>query len=148
MLLQGKRIFIVEDNIQNRVVFKMMLVCEGASVEFDRWGRDALWRLQAFKNVDLIILDLMLPGGFSGYDIFDEIRTLPEYDNVPIIAVSAAEPSIAIPKTRDMGFAGFIAKPIDGELFPQQIVRLIAGERVWYAGERYHGTTEQTRNPE
>ena len=148
MILQGKRIFIVEDNVPNRVVFKMLLLCKGASVEFDRWGRDALWRLQTFRDVDLIILDLMLPGGISGYDIYDEIRTLPEYDTVPIVAVSASEPSIAIPKAQEKGFAGFIAKPIDDELFPHQIAKIIAGEKVWYAGERFHGTTEPPHKQE
>lgn len=142
MLLEGKRIFVVEDNLQNRVIFKMILMCQGAWVEFDRWGRDALWRLQAFRDVDLIILDLMLPSGFSGYTIFDEIRNLPEFDRVPIIAVSASEPSVAIPRTQQQGFAGFIAKPIDDDLFPKQVARIIAGEKVWYAGDRFEGIIE------
>jgi CheY-like chemotaxis protein len=142
VLLDGKRIFIVEDNLQNRIVFKMMLISHGAWVEFDRWGRDALCRLQAFKNIDLIILDLMLPGGVSGYTIFDEIRNLPEYAHIPIIAVSAAEPSVAIPTTQQKGFSGFIAKPINDDLFPNQIARVIAGETVWYAGDRFEGIIE------
>jgi CheY-like chemotaxis protein len=133
MLLTGKVIFIVEDNLQNRVVFQMTTVAHGPTLEFERWGRDAVWRLQALRKVDLIILDLMLYGGISGYDIFEEIRQLPEFDRVPIVAVSAAEPSIAIPKTQQMGFAGFIAKPIDDELFPKQLAQILAGEPVWCA---------------
>jgi CheY-like chemotaxis protein len=142
MLLEGKRIFIVEDNLQNRVVFKMVLLCQGAWVEFDRWGRDALWRLQSFKDVDLIVLDLMLPGGYSGFAIFDEIRSLPEFEAVPIIAVSAAEHSVAIPQTQQKGFSGFIAKPIDDDLFPKQVAKIIAGEKLWYAGDRFEGVIE------
>ena len=137
MILDGKRIFIVEDNTHNRVVFQMTLISNGATVEFDRWGRDALWRLQAFGQTDIIILDLMLPSGMSGYDIFDEIRTLPEYNDVPIIAVSATDPAIAIPKTQQKGFSGFIAKPVDDELFPRQVLQIIAGERIWYAGRDF-----------
>ncbi len=139
MILQGKRIFIVEDNAQNRIVFSMVLKLQGAWIDFDRWGRDALLRLKAFEKPDLIILDLMLPSGITGFDIFDEIRSLPEYDEVPIIAISAAEPAAALPKVRAKGFAGFIAKPIDDDLFPNQIARIIAGEQVWYLGERYQG---------
>jgi CheY-like chemotaxis protein len=137
--LQGKRIFIVEDNSQNRVVYQMVLLAENAIFEFDRWGKDALWRLQAFGQVDLIILDLMLHSGVSGYDIFEEIRAMPEFDGVPIVAVSAADPAVAIPRTQQMGFAGFIAKPIDDDLFPQQLIAILAGETVWSGGERHAG---------
>ncbi len=139
MLLNNKRIFIIEDNIQNRVVFTMTLKLHGAWIEFDRWGQHTCSRLKTLDQVDLIVLDLMLPGGVSGYDIFDEIRSLPEYNRVPIVAVSAAEPSIALAKTRQKGFSGFIAKPIDDDLFPRQLARIMAGEEIWYAGERYQG---------
>lgn len=137
MLLHGKRIFIVEDNLQNRIVYMMTLKIQGAEIEFERWGRDAMWRLRGMSQVDLIILDLMLHDGVTGYNIFDEIRKLPNYDSVPIIAVSASEPAVAIPKTQEKGFAGFIAKPVDDILFPQQIAAVLNGEQVWSAGGRY-----------
>jgi two-component system, chemotaxis family, sensor kinase CheA len=139
MLLKDKFIFIVEDNTQNRVVFQMSLVLTGARVEFERWGRDAVLRLETLNQVDLIILDLMLHNGVSGYDIFDQIRKLQKFDHIPIVAVSASEPAVALPKTQQKGFSGFISKPIDDTLFPKQIAQLIAGEKIWYAGERYHG---------
>jgi two-component system, chemotaxis family, sensor kinase CheA len=133
MLLKDKHIFIVEDNVQNRVVFQFILGKHGALVEFERWGKDAIWRLESRKVVDLIVLDLMLAAGISGYDICDEIRRIPRFDNTPIVAVSASDPVIAIPKVQQRGFAGFIAKPIDDLLFPQQLAMLINGEKVWYA---------------
>lgn len=144
MILKGKRIFVVEDNVQNRIVFQMALASAGALVEFERWGKDAITGLQYNKNVDLIILDLMLYGGVSGYDIFNAVRKLPEFAHIPIIAVSASEPATAIPKTRAMGFNGFIGKPIDMELLPEQIVRIIAGEKLWYTGSIYTGVAEET----
>ena len=136
MILKDKRIFIVEDNMQNRLVFQMSLIRHGASVDFERWGRDTLYHLQNLSRVDLIVLDLMLADDVSGFDIFDKIRTLPKYDSVPIIAVSAMDPSIAIPKTKKQGFAGFIAKPIDKAQFPKQLASIIVGEAVWSVGER------------
>lgn len=136
MILKDKRIFIVEDNMQNRLVFQMALIRHGASVDFERWGRDTLYHLQNLSRVDLIVLDLMLAEGVTGFDIFDQIRGLGKYDAVPIIAVSAMDPSIAIPRLRKQGFAGFIAKPIDNTLFPRQLASIIAGESVWSVGER------------
>jgi two-component system chemotaxis sensor kinase CheA len=137
MILKGKHIFIVEDNIQNRVVFQMALIVHGALIDFERSGQDAVTMLKKAGQVDLIILDLMLKENLSGYDIFQEIRKLPKFDAVPIIAVSAAEPAIAIPKTQALGFSGFIGKPIDDDLFAKQIVRVLAGEHVWYAGTEF-----------
>lgn len=132
--LRGKMIFAVEDNTLNRTVFQIALVMQGARVEFERWGKDAVYRLRQVRDVDLIILDLMLHNGISGYDIFTQIRQLPEYACTPIVAISAAEPSIAIPKTKELGFSGFISKPIDEELLPQQLARIIDGESVWHDG--------------
>ncbi len=136
--LHGKRIFIAEDNAMNRVVYTMALRISGALLEFDRWGRETMWRIQGF-NPDLIVLDLMLSKGASGYDVFEEIRKDSSYDHIPIVAISASEPAVALPKCRQMGFSGFIAKPIEEHLLADQMVRLIAGEQVWYLGERFGG---------
>ena len=45
MFLKDKRIFIVEDNMQNRVVFQMAFVRHGALVDFERRGRETIARL-------------------------------------------------------------------------------------------------------
>ena len=113
MSLRGKHILIIEDNVLNRVVYQITLGVEGANLVFDRKGRDAIVQLQMSLDWDLIILDLMLYGGISGFDVFKDIRALPAYNHVPIVAVSASDPSTAIPKARELGFSGFISKPIN-----------------------------------
>lgn len=135
--LAGKRIFITEDDSLNRVVYTMILKSSGAILEFDRWGRETINRLHTF-NPDLIILDLMLRGD-SGYHLFQEIKRLPQFANVPIVAISASDPSLSLPKCQELGFSGFIAKPIEEDLLVDHLLRLINGEQVWYVGERYGG---------
>jgi CheY-like chemotaxis protein len=135
MLLKDKRVFIVEDKLENRAIMQMLLEQEGAKIGFERWGgRQTLEKLQAFAPVDVILLDLMFPNNVTGYDVFDQIRTQPDYRFVPIVAVSASDPSSAIPLTRSKGFAGFIAKPVDFDAFPRQIAKIIDREPVWFAG--------------
>jgi two-component system cell cycle response regulator DivK len=112
----------------------MIFLRHHAVCEFERWGGQTIQRLKMFKPVDLIILDLMLPKGITGYDIYDQIRMMPDFASVPIIAVSASDASVAIPKTREKGFSGFIAKPIDSLIFPQQIGKILEGEAVWHEG--------------
>jgi CheY-like chemotaxis protein len=137
MLLDNKKIFIVEDNLQNRIIFQLALTRHGAELHFEPWGSRTLLQLQGLSQIDLIILDLMLANGISGFDIFDQIRACPQFDRVPVIAVSAIDPSTAIPKTQQKGFSGFIGKPINDELFPKQLAAVIDGEEIWHAGERY-----------
>lgn len=136
MHLQGKRVFIVEDNVGNRAIAQLVLEQNGAVVQMDRWGRDTIAKLQRFDPVDVILMDLMLPDGISGYDIHDQIRELPKFDHTPIVAVSAANPPEAIPETQAHGFSGFISKPISLPLFAQQIADIIAGEQIWYSNSK------------
>lgn len=132
--LQAKRIFIIEDKPGNLAIMKTLLENAGAVVNFDRWGVDTLQRLEAFAPVDVILLDLMFPGGLTGYDIFDSIKASGSFDETRIVAVSASEPSEAIPLTRARGFAGFIAKPISFNNFCTQVADVIAGQAVWNGG--------------
>lgn len=133
MLLEGKRIFITEDNLTNRSIMQLLLHKEGATLAFERWGKDTKKKIENFAPVDIVLLDLMLPNNISGFNVFDEIREMPEMENVPIVAVSAKLPGLAIPETKAKGFNGFISKPIDYVYFAQQIADSIAGQSIWYA---------------
>lgn len=131
MYLKNKRIFIVEDNISNRAIEQLLLEQQGALTAIDRWGKETVPRLRAFMPVDIILLDLMFPNDVTGYDVFSEIRSHTEFNGIPIVAVSASDPSVAIPKTRAFGFDGFISKPVNYDRFPQEIYAIIGGESIW-----------------
>lgn len=131
MKLEGKRIFIVEDNLANRAIEQMLLEQDGAKIAFERWGTETVKKLRQFMPVDVILLDLMFPGGITGYDVFKDIRSYPEFRHIPIIAVSASDPSSAIPQTRNYGFSGFISKPIEFDFFSRQVADVIQGKSIW-----------------
>jgi CheY-like chemotaxis protein len=135
--LKNKRIFYIEDNVQNRALIQLLLEQNGAMVSFERWGdhEDIQRRLAAFEQIDLILLDLMFPKNVSGYDIFDFLRGLPAYAQVPIVAISAADPATEMNKARAKGFSGYISKPISLIHFPEQISQILDGKPVWYAGD-------------
>lgn len=130
-ILQGKRVFIIEDNLQNRSIMQLILEQFDVRVAFERWGTQYLRRMEAFSPVDVILLDLMFPGGITGYQIFDQIKLVPAFERTPVVAVSAKDPSVAVPATRDKGFSGFIQKPIDMDRFPRQIARILHNQSVW-----------------
>ncbi len=134
MVLKGKRIFYVEDDVKNKAIAQLILEQAGAVFSFERWGgENAILKIMAFMPVDLILLDLMLPQQVSGYDVFDAIRCKPELSHIPVVAISAADPFAEMPKAREKGFAGFIGKPINIRLFPQQLATVLDGGTVWYS---------------
>ncbi|MCS6836725.1 MAG: response regulator [Anaerolineae bacterium] len=133
-LLQGKRIFYVEDDLRNRAIVQMIVEQHGARLSFERWGKEAVAKMRASLPIDLILLDIMLPNNVNGYDIYAQLRQDSAFDGIPIAIVSASDASLEMTKARQLGLDGYIAKPIDMDLFPRQLAHLIAGEQVWYAG--------------
>lgn len=134
--LKGKRVLVVEDNPMNRAVFTIFFASHEMNVVFDYFGKDTPNRLAGLQHkVDFIILDLMLPAAVSGFDVYDEIRAVPDYANIPILIVSAADPSTAIPRAQALGVNGFISKPINDELFPSQLEAILRGENIWFDGQ-------------
>jgi two-component system cell cycle response regulator DivK len=132
MLLTGKRIFYIEDDTKNRVIVQTILEYADGTLGCHAWGAgNLIEQMLAFAPIDVVLLDLNLPNDLSGYDVYDTIRTYEVFAHVPIIAVSALDPAIEIPKARAKGFAGFIGKPIHLVHFPQQVASVIAGSRVW-----------------
>jgi CheY-like chemotaxis protein len=132
MTLENKRIFYVEDDQLNRTIVQTVLEGQKVTFAFDKWAfvETLIPKIKAFKP-DLILLDLMLPLNISGYDVYTTLRGTPYFASTPIVAVSAADPSIEMPRCRKEGFNGFIAKPIDVMNFPQQLIKVLEGEKVW-----------------
>lgn len=130
MLLKGKRIFIVEDNAGNLAIATLYLERHGASIKFVRWGNDALDMLKRNMPVDVILMDLMLPGKLSGYDIFQQIQQDPVLAHIPVVAVSASDPDVAMARCARLGFAGYISKPVSANI-AQHIASVINGKKVW-----------------
>ncbi len=131
MSLNGKRIFIVEDNIENKAVMQLLLEKAGALVAFDRWGVATVEKALSFMPVDLFLMDLMFPNHEDGYQIADRLRAVPELHAIPIVAVSAADPADEIARAQAHGFSGFIAKPISFHNFVPYIEGVFEGKQVW-----------------
>jgi CheY-like chemotaxis protein len=131
MLLSGKRIFIVEDDPTNLAVIRTILTKHGAEISFDTWGDAMFDKLHRFQPFHLILLDLALPRGVSGFNIYDQLRAKPEFAGIPVVIVTAADPSTEMNKAREKGLNGFISKPINYHRFAQSIAAVLDGKQVW-----------------
>lgn len=130
-MLQGKRIYIVEDSPTNMDILERILRQHGATIFQDAWGFYAPEKIKQLMPVDLILLDLMLPCRMSGYDIFDKIKAKVDLASIPIVIVTASDANLELTKARNKGFNGFIQKPIDQETFPRMLASVLDGNTVW-----------------
>lgn len=130
-ILRNRRIFMIEDNSHNLAIMSTILQQAGAVTAFERWGTTCLERMHNFAPIDIVLLDLMFPNDITGYDVFEQIKADPDFTEIPVLAVSAADPAAEIPKLRRAGFVGFIGKPVKFAHFAKQIASVLNGEEIW-----------------
>lgn len=119
----GKRILLVEDDIRNVFALSNVLESHNLEVVFAENGREALDLLQADSNFNLILMDIMMPE-MDGYETMRAIRAIPEFEKLPIIALTAKAMKEDRQLCIDAGASDYISKPID-------TVRLVSMLKVW-----------------
>lgn len=135
LFLLEKRIFIVEDDVLNlHVVSKPLSLC-GAMIYFNYNSIGIPIHIVQSLPIDIILMDIMLKRGISGYDIFTELQQNPQTVGIPVVAVTSLDPETEIPKAKAMGFAGFISKPIQINGFAQIIADIIDGKKRWVSSQ-------------
>ncbi|WP_176761366.1 PAS domain S-box protein [Desulforhopalus singaporensis] len=107
--LRGARILLVEDNPLNQELASDMLTQKGIHVELAENGRQCLDKLDKIA-VDGILMDCQMPV-MDGYDTTRAIRRLGDYDELPIIALTADVTDEARKKIFHVGMNDFILKP-------------------------------------
>ena len=111
------RVVVVEDNRDTAVLLHDVLVAEGYDVESVPTGEAALETLSRTPDVDLVVLDLMLPG-MSGYEVIERMRARTPLATTPILVLSAlSSPSARIRGLRD-GADDYMTKPF----LPEELV--------------------------
>jgi two-component system cell cycle response regulator DivK len=123
-------VLVVEDNVSNFVLIARMLGYLGIHCEWKTSGYEVVEYADTLPRLDLILMDIRLPYE-DGYGALKKIRASERFKAVPIVAVTAEASLEQMNKARDSGFDGFLGKPLDPDLFPDQIQRIISGEPVW-----------------
>ena len=132
LLLRGKTIFMLEDDVLNSAIIRTILRENGARAPYEFWGDSTLKKMTEYPfPLDMILLDLMLPGETQGHDVFTAIKQHDQLKSIPVVAVSAADPDVEIPHTKAMGFSGFICKPVNRFEFPKQLLSIFEGRAIW-----------------
>ena len=126
--MSNKHALIVDDNSENTGVLVELLSLEGLTcTEVQRPSRLAEV-LPMLSNLNVIFLDLEMPG-MDGYQVLQLIKSLGHLDGVPVVAYTVHTSEINT--ARRLGFHSFLGKPLDADQFPDQLSRILNGERVW-----------------
>lgn len=124
------RVLIVEDDHAVRALVRMLLEDEGFDVVEASTGSDALEKFD-LEPADLVLLDLRLPGGLSGFEVCRQLR---RSTDVPIIMVTAQNDSHDVVAGLELGADDYVTKPFnDRELMARvrsQLRRRQAGNEA------------------
>jgi CheY-like chemotaxis protein len=121
--LKGKLALIVDDDVRNVFALSSVLERQGMCVLFAESGKDGLETLLANPEVDVVLMDLMMPD-LDGHETIRRIRAIPQFASLPIIAVTAKAMRADREQCLEAGATDYISKPVD-------IPQLISLLRVW-----------------
>jgi DNA-binding response OmpR family regulator len=124
MGLVGRRVLLVEDDARVRKMLRLALLDEGYEVAEAATGEAALEQL-AERAVDVILLDVMLPG----IDGFEVCRTLRRSSDVPVIMVTARSDSHDVVAGLEAGADDYITKPLVAKEMSARIRALLRRSR-------------------
>jgi signal transduction histidine kinase/CheY-like chemotaxis protein len=121
--LHGKKVLVVDDDIRNVFALTSTLEQRGMKVVFAENGREGVERLHQHPNTDLVLLDIMMPE-MDGYETAQAIRSMPRFEHLPIISLTAKAMKGDREKAIAAGASDYITKPVD-------VDQLVSMMRVW-----------------
>ena len=129
------RILVAEDSPDIRALIQMLLEAEGHEVRSVTDGRAAVEVVRTAKP-DLVLMDLSLPL-LSGWEATREIRSDPDCQGIPILAVTAHAMHGDRERALAAGCDGFIPKPINEETFAARVLSFldVRRDRLGTAGD-------------
>jgi CheY-like chemotaxis protein len=133
--IQDIVVLLVEDDPSNILVAQKMLQFMGIRqcIALDS-GVAALDFIRRQGNppqrIDLALLDVRMPD-VDGFMVLKAIRAVPGWAGLRAVALTASIMPDEMAEAERAGFECLIGKPLDMDRFPDQIMRVLAGERVW-----------------
>jgi CheY-like chemotaxis protein/CHASE3 domain sensor protein len=122
-VFEGRKILLVDDDVRNIFALTSALEQKGVQVEIGRNGLEAIRKLDEVADIDLVLMDVMMPG-MDGLEATRRIRRNPRFQKLPIIAVTAKAMKDDQEQCLQAGTNDYLAKPID-------LDRLFSLLRVW-----------------
>lgn len=114
------RILYIEDDANNRMLVRRVLMASGIDVDEADNARDGI-QMAKDNPPDLILMDVSMPD-MNGLEATGIIKRTPTIDRIPVIALTAHVMQGDKEKTLEAGCDGYISKPIDIDTFLDEIM--------------------------
>ena len=114
--MSDHKILLVEDNEDNRLVYRTILDHFGFEVLEAADGEEGIRRARA-DDPDLILMDVSIPK-IDGWEATRQLKADPQTASIPIIALTAHALASDREKAREAGCDGYLAKPVE----PRRVV--------------------------
>jgi len=118
------KILIVDDNVFNVQLLVIMLGKNSYRITTATSGTEALQKVES-ESPDLILLDIMMPD-ISGYEVAEKLKANQEYQNIPILFLSALNNMEDIIKGFQIGADDYITKPFNKDELLTRITHQIS----------------------
>jgi signal transduction histidine kinase/ActR/RegA family two-component response regulator len=123
---EGMNIIVIEDDINLASLLKAELSDSGFKVQHTPSGREALTKMQEEKP-DAVVLDIMLEGSMSGWDVLEKIKSDQQLAQIPIIISSALDEK---EKGLTLGANDYLVKPYHPSKLSKTILHLLLKKGV------------------
>ncbi len=126
LVFEGRKVLLVDDDARNIFALTSVLEQRGLTVEPARNGVEALEKLAAQSDIDIVLMDVMMPV-MDGLEATRRIRADARWSKLPVIAITAKAMRDDQEQCRRAGANDYLAKPLD----PDRLMSLL---RVWLPG--------------
>jgi len=110
--LSGKKVLIVDDDARNIFALTSVLEEHNMNIISADNGRDAISLLNKQNDIDIVLMDIMMPE-MDGIETIKEIRKIPSLKDLPIVAVTAKAMKGDREKCIEAGACDYLSKPVD-----------------------------------
>ncbi len=110
----GTTVLVVDDDFRNVFALSALLERGDAKIAVAENGPDAIARLEQSPGIDIVLMDIMMPG-MDGYATIRAIRTQDRFASLPIIAVTGKVVNGERQRCLDAGANDYVPKPVNTE---------------------------------
>ena len=118
-----QRILIADDSAMNRAILTEMLG-DGYDILEAENGLQAVSVMQSDENIDLLLLDIMMPE-MDGFEVLAMMKKCHWIDDIPVIMISAENASSFVERAYDLGASDYISRPFDTAVVRRRVINTL-----------------------